>query len=74
MSGGLVATPDSSVWAVALDPPPTKVAPAPFAVTTLKATVVVRDRVAVSVSHVDGEGEGELRRPPWPTGRCPSWP
>ncbi len=38
-SAGLVATPDWSVWAVALDPPPTKLAPAPLAVATLKSTV-----------------------------------
>ena len=54
-----MATPASSVWAVALAPPPTKVAPAPLVVTTVKSTVV-RDGVAVSVSDGDGQGEGEL--------------
>ena len=32
---GLVARPDWLVWAVALEPPPTKLAPAPLVVTTV---------------------------------------
>ncbi len=38
-SCGLVAVPPVPVWTAALAPPPTKVAPAPLVVTTVKLTV-----------------------------------
>jgi hypothetical protein len=40
MSSGLVAVPFVPVWTAAAAPPPTKVAPAPLVVATVKLTVV----------------------------------
>ena len=54
---GLVAVPSAPVWTAAVAPPPTKVAPAPLVVTTVKSTVV-RDGGTIGVRHGNLQGAG----------------